>query len=218
MRFDDEILARGRELMALMLWEKGAVKVNLEEPFTLASGAQSPVYVNCREVISDPVFMQLFTALSRSLLERREVAFDALAGGETAGIPFAAYLARDVGKPMLYVRKKAKGYGTASRVEGRLEPGARLLLVEDLITDGGSKLTFIEALREADGGVEDALVLFDRHQGGEALLARHGVRLHALCDRTTALTVAEQAGILGVEARREVDAPQNSKQAYGGIQ
>ncbi len=201
----DSVLLRLREAVALYLWELGAVRVRPEEPFLLASGNRSPIYVNCRRVISEPAFMQLFCSTSQRLCERREARFDVVAGGETAGIPFAAYLARTVAKPMVYVRKKAKGYGIASRVEGHLEDGARVLLVEDLITDGGSKLGFLDAIAEAGGSVRDVLVLFDRQQGGDEILARRGARLHAVADRATTLEAGHSAGVLSSSARREVE-------------
>lgn len=194
-----------RQATALGLWHAGAVRVNVEEPFTLASGKKSPIYVNCRQVISSPAFLQLFTAYVRLRMDAGDLDFDATAGGETAGIPFAAYLARDLAKPMLYVRKKAKGYGIASKVEGTVQPGWKVLLVEDLITDGGSKIGFLDALRAAEAEVTDALVLFDRQQGGAELMAEHGVRLHAVSDRQAVLDVAERHGLLSVEERGVVE-------------
>ena len=203
--FNQVIGERARELAALLLWQAGAVRVSVAEPFTLASGRLSPIYVNCRQVISSPTFMQLYPGFARLLCEAAGVRFDAVAGGETAGIPFAAYLARDLGLPMLYVRKKPKGYGLASQVEGSVQAGWKVLLVEDLITDGGSKQGFIDALRAAGAEVSDALVLFDRLQGGAAQLAAQGVRLHAVTDRTAALTVAEASGLLDTGARAAVE-------------
>lgn len=176
-----------RREVAESFWSAEAVRVDFEDPFTLASGNRSPVYINCRLLISDPAFMALYTRAALAVLGAAAVAFDAVAGGETAGIPYAAYLARDSEKPMLYVRKQAKGYGVASKVEGRAVAGWRVLLVEDLITDGGSKLGFVEALRAAETEVADALVLFDRQQGGDRVLGDHGVRLHSVTDRATAL-------------------------------
>lgn len=201
----DPVLRRLREAAALMLWELGAVQVRPREPFRLASGNLSPIYVNCRRVISEPVFLQLFCAAAHRLLERRRVDCDALAGGETAGIPFAGYLAAALALPIVYVRKKAKGHGLANRVEGHLEPGQRVLLVEDLITDGGSKLGFLDALAAAGGEVHDALVLFDRQQGGDRLLGERGVTLHAVVDRATTLAAGEAEGLLSAEERAAVD-------------
>lgn len=201
----DAVLLRLRQALALMIWEMEAVRVRPDEPFRLASGNFSPIYVNGRRVISDPAFMELFCACSRLLLERRGVEFDALAGGETAGIPFASVLAASLGRPMVYVRKKPKGYGMGSQIEGHLEKGQRVLLVEDLITDGGSKKTFIDALELADFAVDDCLVFFDRQQGGSRTMDGWGVRLHALADRDTTLTVGVEAGFLHADARASVD-------------
>ena len=201
----DPVLARLREAAALVLWELEAVKVRPGDPFRLASGNSSPIYVNCRRLISEPGFMELFVAAARRLTRSSEIRFDAVAGGETAGIPFAAYLASAFARPMVYVRKKAKGHGLASRVEGHLEPGAAVLLVEDLITDGGSKLSFLDALAEAGATVRDALVVFDRQQGGAETLERRGVLLSSITDRQTMLRTGEEAGLLAPEDRRSVD-------------
>ncbi|MFH1009278.1 MAG: orotate phosphoribosyltransferase [Candidatus Latescibacterota bacterium] len=183
-------------LIALQLWELGAIEVNLAEPFRLVSGNYSPLYINCRRLISAPAFVDLFSASARIICDRRGVTFDVIAGGETAGIPFAAFLARAFARPLVYVRKKAKSHGIASRIEGTIRPGDKVLLVEDLITDAGSKLSFIEAIQESGGTVEDVLVVFDRLQGGREALHRHGIRLHSIADIDTALAVAEEIAML----------------------
>ena len=203
----DSILGeRLAEAIALSLFKLEAVRVEPANPFRLASGKLSPIYVNCRRVISDPITMELYVAASRLLLTSRGVRCDAIAGGETAGIPFAAYLASALGLPMVYVRKKPKGHGIASQVEGHLEKGDRVLLVEDLITDGGSKVGFLNALRATGAEVHDALVFFDRQQGGNELLQGEGVTLHAVANRQRTLAVGEAEGQLTAEARRSVEA------------
>lgn len=184
------------EMTSLLLWENGAVKINAEDPFKLASGNHSPIYINCRQVFSDPLFMNLFASFSAVIIERNNIKVDIFAGGETAGIPYAAYLAHSQNRPMLYVRKKAKSYGIASKVEGGSPDGKRVMLIEDLITDGGSKIGFIEALRAGGGTVTDALVLFDRNQGGDETLKEVGVTLYSITDLDTSLGVAEDNNIL----------------------
>ncbi|MCG8462059.1 MAG: orotate phosphoribosyltransferase, partial [Holophagales bacterium] len=149
------LLSRLRQAIALLMWERGAIKVSSESPFLLASGNHSPIYVDCRRVISDPSFLRFFSATAVLILERRGAQHDVIAGGETAGIPYGSALAISLGMPLVYVRKKPKSYGTASRVEGSFAAGSRVLLVEDLITDGGSKLGFLEAIEEAEGKVTD---------------------------------------------------------------
>jgi len=201
-----EILANIRRAAALQLWQLGAVKVNLDQPFKLTSGNYSPIYVNCRRLISSVAFADLFAAAARTLVESENISFDVLAGGETAGIPFAAFLARSFGKPMVYVRKAAKEHGLSSLVEGALTSGARVLLVEDLITDAGSKLHFVKGINDAGGTVVDVLVLFDRQQGGREALQEKGIRLHAVTDMSTALEAADSGGVLAAEELRVVRA------------
>jgi orotate phosphoribosyltransferase len=136
-------------LTAAMLLDIGAVHFNAVQPYTYASGLKGPTYIDCRKLISYPrirsVLMDFLTVtvMRNAGLE----AFDNIAGGETAGIPFAALVAERMALPMSYVRKKPKGYGRNARIEGAMTPGQRVLLVEDLTTDGGSKLSFVDAIR-----------------------------------------------------------------------
>jgi orotate phosphoribosyltransferase len=185
-----------QRIVALHLWELGAVKINLETPFKLVSGNYSPIYVNCRQVISSVVFADLFAAATRALCATRGIQYDVLAGGETAGIPLAAFLSRSFGMPMVYVRKEAKEHGIASKVEGGDVAGRKVLLVEDLITDAGSKISFAKAIRTAGGTVTDVIVIFDRLQGGEDVLKQHGMALHSITNIDVALQEAENKGLI----------------------
>ncbi|MGB1389978.1 MAG: orotate phosphoribosyltransferase, partial [Paracoccaceae bacterium] len=138
---------------ARMLLEIQAVHFNAVEPFTLASGLPSPTYIDCRKLISYPrIRSTLMDFLTVTVMRNAGFeAFDNIAGGETAGIPFAAMVAERMALPMTYVRKKPKGYGRNARIEGAMSEGERVLLVEDLTTDGGSKFRFINAIRNAGG-------------------------------------------------------------------
>src|SRR5690606_31789448 len=133
-----------------------------DPPYKFTSGWASPVYIDCRKLISYPRLRQRLMAMAAHQVQEAcgYEAFDAVAGGETAGIPFAAWLADRLQLPMLYVRKQPKGFGRNARIEGHLVEGQRVLLVEDLATDGGSKLAFADALREAGGVVDHAFVVF----------------------------------------------------------
>lgn len=190
--------------VAMQLWQLGAVKVNVKRPFRLVSGSYSPVYVNCRQLISSPIFLDTFILAARILYEQRQIVFDVVAGGETAGIPFASFVAQRFGQPLVYVRKAVKTHGIAARVEGVLSKGVRVLLIEDLITNAASKLGFIEAIRDSGGTVADVLVVFDRLQGGREALESEGIRLHAIADMNLALSVAESAGLLSRQDLYEV--------------
>lgn len=172
-------------LTARMLLEIGAVDFNSTEPFILASGLPSPTYVDCRKLISFPRIRSTvmdFMAVT-VMREAGFEAFDNIAGGETAGIPFGALVAERLALPMTYVRKKPKGYGRNARIEGVMSAGQRVLLVEDLTTDGGSKLSFVDAIRETGASCANTAVIFyyDIFPDTEKRLTDHGVTLHHIC-------------------------------------
>jgi len=172
-------------LTARMLLDIKAVHFNAHEPFTFASGMKAPTYIDCRKLISYPrIRSTLMDFLTCRVMEDAGFeAFDNIAGGETAGIPFAALVAERMALPMTYVRKKPKGYGRNARIEGEMTEGQRVLLVEDLTTDGGSKLSFVDAIRETGAHCAHTAVIF--YYGifpeTEPRLSAHGVRLHYLC-------------------------------------
>jgi orotate phosphoribosyltransferase len=130
--------------LAHQLLQTRSVQIRPQEPFRLTSGRLSPVYVDVRRLISFPqIRTEITESFAKIAQERIGLSqIDVIAGGETAGIAYAALLAEKLNKPMIYVRKEPKGYGKSSQIEGVLEPGQRVLLVEDLVTDGGSKLNF----------------------------------------------------------------------------
>jgi len=184
-------------LTARMLLEAQAVHFNAEAPFTLASGKSSPTYIDCRRLISFPrIRATLMDFLAVTVMRDAGFeAFDSIAGGETAGIPFAALIAERMGLPMSYVRKKPKGYGRNARIEGTIEDGDRALLVEDLTTDGCSKLSFVNAIRDTGAICAHTAVIFyyGIFAGTRATLADHGVTLHHLCTWWDVLAAAREA-------------------------
>ncbi len=178
-----------------------SVLFNAKEPFTLKSGRKSPVYIDCRRLVS-------FVAERNKLMDHAARLLvsdigadnlDILAGGETAGIPYGAYISDRMNKPMVYVRKEPKGYGRMAQIEGVLpeknEAGdnPNVILIEDLQTDGGSKKIFVEALREAGATVKHAFVVF--HYGifdaSDKNMNDLGINLHALCTWWDVLDVAK---------------------------
>lgn len=192
---DDEFMARQT---ARMLLEVKAVHFRSEDPFRLTSGMRSPVYIDCRKLISYPRLRGALMDFAVSKLMRNAgfEAFDAVAGGETAGIPFAAWIAERMGLPMQYVRKKPKGFGRDAQIEGVIEEGQRVLLVEDLTTDGGSKLTFAEAIRKAGARCDHTVVLFyyDIFKGSTERMAEAGLTLHYLATWRDVLAEARAGG------------------------
>ena len=197
-------------LSAGMLLEIGAISFNATEPFTHASGKKAPTYVDCRKLISYPrIRSTLMDFLTVTIMrEAGFEAFDNIAGGETAGIPFAALVAERMALPMTYVRKKPKGYGKNARIEGAMTEGQRVLLVEDLTTDGGSKLSFVDAIRETGATCSATAVIFyyGIFEGVEKTLGDHGVQLLSLCTWWDVLAEAKARGSYDTQTLETVEA------------
>ena len=197
-------------LTARMLLEIQAVHFKADKPFILASGKPSPTYIDCRTLISYPrIRSTVMDFLTVTVMRNAGFeAFDNVAGGETAGIPFGALVAERMALPMTYVRKKPKGYGHNARIEGVMTEGQRVLLVEDLTTDGGSKISFVDAIRETGATCAHTAVIF--YYGifpqTEKILGDHGVTLHHLCTWWDVLAEARKQGTFDSETLREVEA------------
>lgn len=209
---------------ARILLETGAVGTMTDKPFIFTSGWASPVYTDCRRLISFPRARRALMEMAVEKLEAEagvEI-FDAVAGGETAGIPYAAWLSERLMLPMLYVRKAPKGFGRNAQIEGRFADGARVLLVEDLATDGASKARFVEALRKAGAVVDHAFVVFfyGVFPQAEAALDDIGIRLHALATWHDVLPEAKAKGSFDPGIMREVEGfladPAGWSAAHGG--
>ncbi|MCB2130661.1 MAG: orotate phosphoribosyltransferase [Rhodobacteraceae bacterium] len=195
---------------AKMLLEIGAIHFSKTKPFHFTSGIASPVYIDCRKIIAFPRMRETLVSFMGSLLlsEVGFEAFDGVVGGETAGIPFAAWLAADLGLPMHYVRKKPKGFARNAQVEGNLMDGQKVLLVEDLTTDGGSKINFCNALRRAGAVVDHTIMVFfyDIFPETRRNLAAHGLTLHSLATWQDVLRVAKQTNAFDVTTLAEIEA------------
>src|SRR5687768_5984092 len=185
---------------ARMLLEVKAVLFFSEKPFIFTSGWASPVYIDCRKLIFYPRIRSQLVDFATATLAR-DVGFeqfDVVAGGETAGIPYAAWIADRLALPMQYVRKKAKGFGRNAQIEGDVREGARTLLVEDLTTDGRSKINFCKALRDAGAVVDHVFVNFyySIFPESKKILDDIGVRLHHLATWWDVLNVVKKDGYL----------------------
>ncbi|MEM8577514.1 MAG: orotate phosphoribosyltransferase [Pseudomonadota bacterium] len=205
-------------LTARALLEVEAVHLNAADPFILASGLPSPTYIDCRKLISFPRLRStLMDFLAVTVMrEAGFEAFDNVAGGETAGIPFGAMIAERLALPMSYVRKKPKGYGRNARIEGVMRPGQRVLLVEDMTTDGGSKLSFVDAIRETGATCGHTAVLFSYGIFPEIhrTLGDHGVKLHALCTWWDVLAEAKVSEACDTTTLAGVEAFLNNPRAW----
>jgi len=209
---------------ARLLLEIEAVHCRADKPFIFTSGRASPVYIDCRKIISFPDARAKIMAHAHKLIGDTIgwSKIDVVAGGETAGIPFSAFIAQTAKKPMIYVRKQPKGFGRGAQIEGEFKPGQRVLLVEDLATDGGSKVNFIEALRKAEAKVTDCFVIF--HYGIFAqsvdTLSMMGVKLHALATWWDVLDAAERHKYFDAqgltETRAFLESPDGWSATHGG--
>ena len=212
------------ELTAKMLLEVKAVHFRADEPFRFTSGWASPVYIDCRKLISYPRVRTTLMDFAASVI-LRNIGFetlDAIAGGETAGIPFAAWIADRLSMPMQYVRKKPKGFGRDAQIEGDFREGSNILLVEDLTTDGRSKVRFCEALRAAGLKVEHTFVVFhyDIFPQTKHMLEKIGLEMHALATWWDVLNVAREQAYFDEATLSVVEAflhdPMNWSAAHGG--
>ncbi|MEE9314862.1 MAG: orotate phosphoribosyltransferase [Rhizobiaceae bacterium] len=197
------------EMTAKMLLEIDAVHFRTDEPYMLTSGLASPVYIDCRKIISYPRIRNTLMDFAAGILAE-DVGFeqfDSITGGETAGIPFAAWLADKFNLPMHYVRKKPKGFGRDAQIEGNSIEGKRVLLVEDLTTDGGSKVKFCEAIREAGGEISDTVVVFfyDIFPGSIENMQKVGLNLHYLATWRDVLAVCKDQGYFDKETLAQVE-------------
>jgi orotate phosphoribosyltransferase len=204
------------ELLAKMLWEIKAVHFNAAEPYKLASGMMSPVYIDCRKLLSYPRIRSAVIDFAAATVLRQAgfEQFDCVAGGETAGIPLADRLAL----PMIYVRKRPKGHGRNAQIEGHMPDGARVLIIEDLTTAGGSMFTFIDAVRAAGGQVDHGIALFFYDIFPEALTRFEAgrVRLHHIATWREVLAVARADRLFDDRTLAEVEAFLDAPLAWSG--
>jgi orotate phosphoribosyltransferase len=208
-----------------MLLEVKAVLFFQDKPFIFTSGWASPVYIDCRKLIFYPRIRSQLVDFAEATLARDAgfEQFDVVAGGETAGIPYAAWIADRLGLPMQYVRKKPKGFGRNAQIEGDVREGARTLLVEDLTTDGRSKINFCKALRDAGAVVDHVFVMFyyDIFPESKRIMKEIDVRLHYLATWWDVLRVVKAGNyfppVVVEEVERFLNAPGKWSADHGGV-
>jgi orotate phosphoribosyltransferase len=198
--------------VAEMLLATESIAVYKDNPFVFVSGRISPVYIDCRKLLSFSAEREyIVTALAKKAETDIGIEnIDVVAGGETAGIPYASFVAHLIRKPMIYIRKQPKGYGGTKQIEGILDAGQRVLLVEDLITDGLSKLRFNIGIRAAGARMTHCLCVFDyasdrldQHEG-KAALAKNGIELHVLANWDDVLDTGISKKYFTAEQNRQI--------------
>jgi orotate phosphoribosyltransferase len=208
-----------------MILEAGAVKYSATQPFFLSSGWASPVYIDVQRLISFPrIRRTLMDLASQTVLTRVGFEqFDAVAGVESSGIAYAAWIAERLSLPLQYVRRKARGFGPEAQIEGTLKPGARVLLVDDVSTDGRSKVELCRALRAMDARVDNVLVMFffDAFREARTLLKDLRIELHYLATWRDVLQEARASGYFAKadaeEVERFLEDPARWSLGHGGI-
>jgi orotate phosphoribosyltransferase len=202
--------------IAANLLEIGAVNLRPHEPFTWTSGIKSPIYCDNRLTMSFPAVREAIAEGFAALIRGRFPDCEAVAGIATGGIPHAAWVAQKLGLPMLYVRDKAKGHGKTNQIEGHYTPGQKIVLIEDLISTGGSSLKAAVAVREAGCDVQGVAAIFT-YQFARAsdAFAAENVPLYTLSNYTTLLETALVKGIIREEDVRLLQSWRSNPEAYG---
>ena len=186
-----------KQKIAEQLLSIGAVFLRPEEPFTWASGIKSPIYCDNRLILSAPAARTIVEQAIADTIRKHYPEAESLMGTSTAGIAHAAIAATILGLPMGYVRGEAKSHGRNNRIEGRLEKGAKVVVVEDLISTGGSAIEVVEALREAGAEVLGIVSIFTYGmKKGLERLAAASVSNHSLSDLDTLVEVAVREGYI----------------------
>lgn len=188
-------LSNKSEQVAAYLLEIGAVALRPQEPFTWTSGIKSPIYCDNRLTLSFPEVRNYIANTFAELIKTSYPEAQVIAGTATAGIPHAAWVADKLNLPMAYIRDKAKGHGKQNQIEGIISPGQKVIVIEDLISTGGSSIKAAQAVEEAGGEVLAVLAIFsyelDRATEG---FAAAGVPLQSLSNYTTLIDVALSQG------------------------
>ena len=192
------------ESIAEILIKIESVKFSFKNHFLLTSGLKSPVYIDCRKIISFVEERNFIINKAISYFKENKINFDLVAGGETAGIPYAAFIAEKINKPMIYIRKKNKGFGRNKQIEGDFNKKNSAILIEDLATDGGSKIIFVKAMRDAGIEIKDIFVIFyyDIFEFSKSKLSKLDVNIHSLCTWKDIIKVIERNNIYN---NKEID-------------
>lgn len=196
-----------REKIAELLLETEAVFLRPDEPFVWASGIKSPVYCDNRLTLTAPQARNIIEQAMADAVKAEYPEAEILMGTSTAGIAHAAIAAHILGLPMGYVRGSAKDHGRGNRIEGRLLPGQKTVVIEDLISTGGSVLDTVEALRQAGAEVLGIVSIFTyQFEEAKNRMEQAGVKCVSLCDLDALLQTAGAKGSITEKQRKMVEA------------
>ena len=185
-------IQNSRQKIADILLKIGSVNINFKNQFTLTSGKKSPVYVDCRKLISYPKERDVIISEMAKQIRKKYKKSVLVAGGETAGIPYSSFLCQKLKLPMIYIRKKPKGFGKGKLIEGDFKSKSSSILIEDMATDGGSKIHFIQSMRKSKLSVKDIFVIFfyDIYPSAKKNIKKMNVNLNYLTSWNEILEVS----------------------------
>ncbi|EJL21658.1 orotate phosphoribosyltransferase [Brevibacillus sp. BC25] len=189
--------------IAANLLEIGAVHLRPEQPFTWTSGIKSPIYCDNRITMSYPHVRRAIARAFTDLIKEQYPDAQVIAGTATAGIPHAAWVAELLDLPMIYVRDKAKGHGRQNQIEGALAAGQKVVVIEDLISTGGSSLKAAQAVQAEGGEVLGVVAIFSyQFPDAEALFEEAGIPCSTISNYTALLEVASEQGVITSEQEK----------------
>lgn len=204
--------------VAESLLRAGAFKISLNPLYTWTSGVKSPVYCDLRALISDVAARrEIVNAFAEMISQKVEC--DVIAGTATAGIPWAAWVAEKLGKPMIYVRGEAKEHGTKKRIEGMLPAGSKVVLIEDHISTGKSSISALQALREEGGATVDYIFAINTYQlkAADEVYANAAVKVRTITDYSVILSAAKAQGIIDDEKEKMLAEFRNDPAAWASM-
>jgi len=187
--------------IAKILLNVGAVELNPTEPFIWASGIESPIYCDNRLTMSDPVGRKKIAEGLAQIIRENYPETTIIAGTATAGIPHAAWIADILGLPMVYIRSAAKGHGRSRQIEGKVAPGDKAIIIEDLISTGGSSLNAAEALRSEDIEVTGVVSIFTYElKSADDSFASANLTYKSLTDFGALIEASKEEGVIDAAA------------------
>jgi len=204
--------------IARSLLQIGAVALRPNEPFTWTSGLKSPIYCDNRLTMSYPEVREKIAEGFAALIREHYPETGLIAGTATAGIPHAAWVAQKLDLPMVYVRDKAKSHGKENQIEGLVRPGQKTIVIEDLISTGGSSLKAASAIRAAGGEVQAVLAIFT-YEFAEAAEAfrNEGIELRTLSNYSTLIGVALKEGKISEADLKLLESWKENPRGFGGV-
>lgn len=211
----DKITELAQQIAASLL-EIEAVALRPEEPFTWTSGIKSPIYCDNRLTMSYPEVRDLIAESFATIIKEQYPDAEVIAGTATAGIPHAAFVSQKLGLPMAYIRDKAKGHGKENQIEGRIAPGQKVIVIEDLISTGGSSLKAALAVKDAGAKPLAVLAIFSyQFEKAAAAFEEAGIPLQTLSNYTALIELAVSQGKIQSTDLERLHAWRQDPTSYG---